>query len=102
MFTLIGNDRLSEWCSGLTMVCRNRVFTSEGHPLYTVIIFSSSKGSDTVGEDSGILRVCRSDGLSILHKTSDPNLFKMTFSSCEYFSAHQLTNLGKGNVTSTT
>ena len=65
-------------------------------------MFSSSKGFDTVGEDSGILRVCQIDGLSILHKTFDPNLFKMTFSSYEYYYAHQLMNSGKGKMTSTT
>jgi hypothetical protein len=37
-----------------------------------------------------------------LHKTSDPSLFKMTFSFYEYFSAHQPINSGKGNATSTT
>jgi hypothetical protein len=53
-------------------------------------------------EESGTLRVCLSDGLSISHKTSDPNLFKMTLSSYEYCSAHQLMNSGKGNTTSMT
>jgi hypothetical protein len=67
-----------------------------------VISFSSSKGSDTSGEDSGILRACRIDGLSNSHKTSDPNLFKMTLSSHEYCSAHQLMNSGKGKATSMT
>jgi hypothetical protein len=54
-----------------------------------------------VREDSSILRACRIDGLSISHNTSDPNLFKMTFSSCKYYSAHQLMNFGKGKTTST-
>jgi hypothetical protein len=34
-----------------------------------------------MGKDSGILRVCQSEGLSISHKTSDTNLFKMTLYS---------------------
>jgi hypothetical protein len=83
------------------MVYRNRVFTLEGHSLYTMLIFSSSKGSDTMGEESGILRVCRIDGISISNKTSEPNLFKMTFSSYKYCFVHQLTNSGKGKIIST-
>jgi hypothetical protein len=72
--------------------------TSNGHSLYNLISFSSLKGSDTIDKYSGILRESRIDRLSTLHMTSEPCLFTTTFSSCEYFSAHQPINSGKGKV----
>jgi len=101
ILTLIGKDRPYEKCFGLTIVCKNRSRTFDGHSLYTLIIFSSLKGSEITDKDSGIQREYRIDRLSTLHMTSYPCLFTMTLSSCEYYSVHQLINSGKGKAIST-
>jgi hypothetical protein len=98
ILTFIGKDRLFEKCSGLRIVCKNRSWTSDGHSLYTLIRFYSLKGLDVVEKDYGIPRESRIDKLSTLHMTSDPCLFTTTLSSCEYCSAHQPINSGKGKA----
>ena len=94
IFTFIGKDRPFEQCSGLIVVYKNRSQTSDGHSLYTLINFSSLKGSEITEKDSGIPRDSQIDRLSTLHMTSNPHLFTMTLSSWEYCSAHQPINSG--------
>jgi hypothetical protein len=94
IFTFIDKEIPFEKCLGLIIVCKNRSQTSDGNSLYTLINFSSLKGSEIVNKESGIPRDSQIDRLSTLHKTLDPHLFTMTLYSWEYCSVHQPINSG--------
>jgi hypothetical protein len=79
--TFNGTDRFSENCSGLKICCKNKIHTSDGHSLYTLMNLSSLNGLKFAEKDFGIPRDSKNDGPSILHKTWDPFLLTMTLSS---------------------